>query len=341
MVAAPNERIGSLTTQSHQRKFNVAASRAQDQMWLFHTVTQNDLSQSCLRRKLLEYFEEPNVTQFPGIDEDINALQIQAQTANRQIEKAPDPFDSWFELDVALHIASRGFRVVPQYPVINDMFIDLVVEGNESKLAVECDGDYWHGAERYDSDMERQRMLERCGWHFHRIRECSFYANPEKELEKLWKVLESMTILPVKKASEKEEIEKNGDEEIDPQLPKQAVLDFYNHEKSQEPDNPIPSQKANTDQREKGVFQPGNIQEALSMKPAHLRSTIIDVLKTRPNNSCVKDALPRFILGKLRILSRGNPRKQFCCKVNNSLKYLERESVIRIYKSKNMRVRLV
>ncbi|RZB37738.1 MAG: hypothetical protein SRB2_00840 [Desulfobacteraceae bacterium Eth-SRB2] len=35
MVAAPNERIGPLSRQPDQRRFNVAASRAQDQMWLF------------------------------------------------------------------------------------------------------------------------------------------------------------------------------------------------------------------------------------------------------------------------------------------------------------------
>jgi len=43
MVAAPNERIGAMTKPADERRFNVAASRARDQMWLFHSVTINDL----------------------------------------------------------------------------------------------------------------------------------------------------------------------------------------------------------------------------------------------------------------------------------------------------------
>ena len=50
MVAAPNERIGPLTKPADERRFNVAASRARDQMWLFHSTTREDLSTSCLRR---------------------------------------------------------------------------------------------------------------------------------------------------------------------------------------------------------------------------------------------------------------------------------------------------
>jgi hypothetical protein len=57
MVAAPNERIGPFTKPADERRFNVAASRAQDQMWLFHSVSGDDLSTSCLRRQLLEFFE--------------------------------------------------------------------------------------------------------------------------------------------------------------------------------------------------------------------------------------------------------------------------------------------
>jgi len=89
MVAAPNERIGSFSKPGDQRRFNVAASRAQDQMWLFHTATRNDLSESCLRKRLLEYFENPTSQITKALGEDAEALRILAQTANRHIEKAP------------------------------------------------------------------------------------------------------------------------------------------------------------------------------------------------------------------------------------------------------------
>jgi len=196
MVAAPNERIGSLSQPADQRRFNVAASRAKDQEWLFYSVTRNDLSTTDLRKKLLEFFEDPAKSTLPS-DINIDEIRMQAHKANRQIEKSPQPFESWFEVDIALKIASKGFRVIPQYPV-GGKRIDLVIEGNKTRLAVECDGDYWHGEEEYEDDMARQRILERCGWHFHRIRECEYYANPEQTLERLWEELKHMEIYSIK-----------------------------------------------------------------------------------------------------------------------------------------------
>jgi AAA domain-containing protein len=57
MVSAPTEgrRIGVLSKDSDQQRFNVAASRAREQMILFHSVGLSDLSPSCLRYRLLEY----------------------------------------------------------------------------------------------------------------------------------------------------------------------------------------------------------------------------------------------------------------------------------------------
>lgn len=74
--------------------------------------------------------------------------------------------------------------------------IDLVVEGGQARLAVECDGDNWHGADRYEDDMQRQRQLERCGWQFFRVRESAFYANKDDALARLWRVLEERGIFP-------------------------------------------------------------------------------------------------------------------------------------------------
>ena len=48
--------------------------------------------------------------------------------------------------------------------------IDLVVEGaNGRLLAIECDGDLYHGPDRWADDMRRQRILERVGWIFWRV----------------------------------------------------------------------------------------------------------------------------------------------------------------------------
>jgi very-short-patch-repair endonuclease len=178
MVAAPGElRIGPLANDSARQRFNVAASRAQDQLWLFHTATLDMLSPTCMRHQLLKYMLAP--TRAPT-------------EPNTQI------FDSQFERDVYQLITARGFHVRTQVSVgdttTHSYRIDLVVEGMQGHLAVECDGDRWHGPERHEKDMARQRDLERAGWQFFRVRGGDFYRDPTKALEQLWVQLDRLGI---------------------------------------------------------------------------------------------------------------------------------------------------
>ena len=193
MVAAPNERIGPLASPGDERRFNVAASRARDQMFLFHSVTVNDLSTSDLRQELLKFFENTKPQEIAGIDQ--KELERRATQDNRKVINPPAPFDSWFEIDVTLELVRKGYKVQPQVEFAGRR-IDLVIEGGQARLAVECDGDTWHGPDQYEEDMWRQRQLERCGWEFFRVRESAFYANREIALEKLWLMLEEREIFP-------------------------------------------------------------------------------------------------------------------------------------------------
>lgn len=193
LVAANNKRIGPLTKPADERRFNVAASRARDRMILFHSVTCDDLSAMCLRRKLLNFFENTKPQQIAGIQR--NELERRAAQDNRKIVRPPAPFESWFEVDVALELLRKHFVVLPQYKVAEKR-IDLVVEGGQTRLAVECDGDNWHGADQYENDMHRQRQLERCGWKFFRVRESAFYLNRGDVLKGLWDALAERGILP-------------------------------------------------------------------------------------------------------------------------------------------------
>ena len=191
MVAASSDqrRIGTLTGEAAKRRFNVAASRARDQLILFHSATLNDLSPQCLRFSLLEYCLNPKVATEEITGTSIPHLHELARKVDRARVRPPDPFGSWFELDVFLQIAGRGYRVIPQYEM-GGYRIDLLVEGMKGRLAVECDGDRWHGMESYEKDTARERMLERCGLRFWRIRGSAFYLDPESALDDLWLTLE-------------------------------------------------------------------------------------------------------------------------------------------------------
>ncbi len=180
MVAAAGEgRIGVLANEAARQRFNVAASRAQDQMWLFHSATLDVLSPACMRHHLLGYMLNP---------------------VRRTIEEGQQRFDSQFERHVLQLIQDRGFHVRTQVcigdPTNHRYRIDLVVEGMQGRLAVECDGDQWHGPDRYEHDMARQRDLERAGWQFVRIRGGEFYRDQSKAMEPLWAELDRLGIRP-------------------------------------------------------------------------------------------------------------------------------------------------
>lgn len=77
------------------------------------------------------------------------------------------------------------------------------------------------------------------------------------------------------------------------------------------------------------------------LKASDIRALIVKTLRNRPNFSCVKDALAGLILKNIDVISRGKPRKDFTQKVNQSIRYLERNNIVETYKSKNVRIRLL
>lgn len=180
MVAAQGERrMSALTSSSARQRFNVAVSRAQDQLWLFHSATLSELSPLCLRHRLLKYMKEPK-------------REVSAESEQK--------FDSNFEKEVYRKLTDRGFHVRTQVtvgdPTNHKYSLDLVVEGMQGKLVVECDGDRWHGPERYEYDMARQRDLERSGWQFARIMGSEFYRDKDAAMLPIWAELNRLGISP-------------------------------------------------------------------------------------------------------------------------------------------------
>lgn len=186
MVASlePNRsRIPKLGNRSDEQRFNVAASRARDQMWLFHSMTAEQLNPECVRFMLLNHFLQPPELDVIPFDEPVE----------RGIRHPA--FDSLFEQRVFLDIRDRGYVVRPQFEAYGRR-IDIVVAGSDSKLAVECDGAEWHGPEEYAADLARQRDLERAGWTFFRVRDTDYYLDRDGALEPLWDLLRNHRIYP-------------------------------------------------------------------------------------------------------------------------------------------------
>jgi very-short-patch-repair endonuclease len=170
-----------------KQRFNVAASRARDQMWIVHSLSpQNQLKPDDLRRQLIEHAQDPS----------------RLMRALEEKEKRPQ---SLFEREVMKHLVAAGYHVAPQWRV-GSFRIDLVVEGNGKRLAIECDGDRYHPLEKLSEDMDRQSILERMGWIFSRVRSTEFFRNPGRALKPVFEKLELMEIAAAKSntsASEK------------------------------------------------------------------------------------------------------------------------------------------
>ncbi|AZG43929.1 AAA domain-containing protein [Gordonia insulae] len=184
MVVSDPSAIAPLTRAESQRRINVAASRAMDQMWLFHSIDLEQLKPNDLRSSILGYVRANQGPTIAPMPTDVSDDQ------RRQ------PFSSLFEQQVFNRLAGRGYHVVPSVTV-NNRVIDLVVTGSDARMAVECDGDSFRTTgEQARSDMERERELRRCGWEFWRVRESEFELDPERALVGLWEALDRRGVKP-------------------------------------------------------------------------------------------------------------------------------------------------
>ncbi|HEX3430964.1 MAG TPA: AAA domain-containing protein [Rhizomicrobium sp.] len=180
MVSAPNEVGAPLSRDTFAQRFNVAASRARDRMYLVRSVALENLSEADrLRRSLIAHFACPF-----------------AQDETR-VEHLRKLCESPFERDVYDLLVNRGYRVTPQVRV-GQYRIDLVVEGdNDARLAVECDGDKYHGVDRWADDMHRQSDLERAGWSFWRSFASTFLRRKDDVVADLMGALSERGIEPL------------------------------------------------------------------------------------------------------------------------------------------------
>jgi very-short-patch-repair endonuclease len=187
LVTAHNHNTIALTSDNYQRRYNVAASRAKEQSWLFHSVNPEDLNPNDLRYKLLDHYKN-----YKLVQEGSNAPIFR----KKGTFPPPQPFGSWFEVDVYNEILreNKNLNLVPQYKVAGERYrIDLVaLFPNGAKLAIECDGEYWHGPEQWESDRRRQRTLENVGWVFFRVRDWQFYHDKTLALRPFWDIVTNL-----------------------------------------------------------------------------------------------------------------------------------------------------
>lgn len=163
----------------YKQRYNVAASRARDQLWVVYSMDPSTALQADdLRKKLIDFSLNPSAMS--------NLSVIR--------EKSESPFEE----GVATALVSRGYNIVQQWQV-GAYRLDMVVMCKNKKIAIECDGERWHSTdEAIRSDMERQTILERIGWRFIRIRGGEYFRNPKRTIDRVVENLTEYGIEPEK-----------------------------------------------------------------------------------------------------------------------------------------------
>ncbi|MEK7620722.1 MAG: AAA domain-containing protein [Patescibacteria group bacterium] len=162
-----------------RKRFNVASSRARNQLWVVHSLNHaTDVQPEDFRRRLIQHALDPQATE-------------------RQVASSIGRADSEFERQVIRRLSDAGYRIVPQWHV-GAFRIDIVVIGpNNSRAAIECDGDRFHPPDKLDEDLARQRILERLGWRFIRVRGTSFFREPELAMRTVFRRLTDLQVNPI------------------------------------------------------------------------------------------------------------------------------------------------
>lgn len=160
-----------------KKRWNVAVSRARDQLWLVHSFDPAaQLKPDDLRRSLFDW-----------------ADGVMSGTIG-----AAEPFDlpdPEFTGQVLRALRKRGYRVEAGHDA-GAWRLDMVVRARGRAAAIECDGSDREDEDAIRRDMERQTVLERAGWKFVRVRSADWFRRPEKTLERVCEALAALGIAP-------------------------------------------------------------------------------------------------------------------------------------------------
>ncbi len=206
VVEGPSEKGGPVRLLSEdgrndmtRKRYNVAASRAKDQMWVVHSLNPEiDLKPDDIRLRLIKHSINPN---------------------SREDEQILSAAESPFETEVMTILLNKGYRVIPQMKV-GAYRIDMLIEDGDKRIALECDGEKWHTQDDLPNDLKRQAILERLGWNFIRIRGSAFYREPEITMNEVVSKLEGYGINP--NYAHYCETENNKDHELIDRVKKRA-----------------------------------------------------------------------------------------------------------------------
>lgn len=157
----------------NRKRYNVAASRAKDQLWVVHSLNpERDLNPLDVRRKLIQYAMDPKISRSK---EELGQFEYPLQAMIKQ------------------ELLKEGYSLKTNFKV-GVYQIDMVIEDGKNRIALECDGEKIYSEKELSRDLKRQNILERLGWKFIRIRASNYYRDPRKTMDCVYDQLEKNDI---------------------------------------------------------------------------------------------------------------------------------------------------
>lgn len=179
------EPLSLRTAETFVKRFNVAASRARDQMWAVHSLDPDShLKDGDLRKRLIKHTLSPEAT----------IAELEESNVQEKSIASDDP-EYRYQYRIRRGLEKAGYKVQTDQ-IVGNYQLDLIVEGKGGRVAITCDGANEHPPERLARSLEREAVLERLGWRFLRARASSYYLDPEKTVEWVLDRLEELELEP-------------------------------------------------------------------------------------------------------------------------------------------------
>jgi very-short-patch-repair endonuclease len=326
-MVSDGDSVRALSGSMYEQRFNVAVSRARDRIYLFRSFKREDLKENDLRSKLVAHFVNP-------LKRDVK-------------KKGRDRCESDFELSVYDRLNEAGYRILPQVSA-GGYRIDLVVEGTAGRrLAVECDGDHYHGPDVWMDDLQRQRTLERAGWRFWRCWGSSWVRDPDGCFRSLVEALQEQGVDPIggmdtdlNDVAEYREVYGFPPEEL-PEVENGGGTVDPDVSETEDEDLDAEGSSFGASQDAEQTSQMLVRRKVDDVDDALISQTIQIVLRGSPNQTCTVESLATKVLKSLRIRTRSGPRAEFAKRVRRVAGKLERRGVLERYTATNERYRLL
>ena len=180
--------FGPLNSDGGERRLNVLITRARYKVEIFSAIRYVDFNLDktdsrgvALLKQYLEFAEKGEVALLSNTTTEID-----------------DHFDSPFEKAVCNALREAGHYIKTQIGC-SGYKIDLAVRDPKNPgqfiLGIECDGASYHSsATARDRDRLRQQVLENLGWKIYRIWSTDWFKNPQREIAKLLKYIDNISI---------------------------------------------------------------------------------------------------------------------------------------------------